>query len=78
MQTRGAAVAVPALRHRPAPTAVHRDAPAGTIGALAGILAAYLIFDLPWLTLPPMLFALLTVAKVRRPRTVTVAAAAVP
>jgi len=31
-------------------------------GALAGILAAYLIFDLPWLTLPPMLFALLTVA----------------
>jgi len=46
-------------------------------GALAGILAAYLIFDLPWLTLPPMLFALLTVAAVRGPRTVTVAAAAV-
>jgi len=45
-------------------------------GALAGILAAYLIFDLPWLTLPPMLFALLTVAAVRGPRTVTVAAAA--
>jgi len=37
-------------------------------GALAGILAAYLIFDLPWLTLPPMLFALLTVAAVRGPR----------
>ena len=46
-------------------------------GALAGILAAYLIFDLPWLTLPPMLFALLTVAAVRGHRTVTVAAAAV-
>jgi len=46
------------------------------VGALAGILAAYLIFDLPWLTLPPMLFALLTVAEVRGPRTVTVAAAA--
>jgi hypothetical protein len=45
-------------------------------GALAGILAAYLIFDLPWLTLPPMLFALLTVAAVRGHRTVTVAAAA--
>jgi len=45
-------------------------------GALAGILAAYLIFDLPWLTLPPMLFALLTVAAVRGPRTVTAAAAA--
>src|SRR5215831_16164125 len=44
--------------------------------ALAGILAAYLIFDLPWLSLPPMLFALLTVAAVRGPRTVTVAAAA--
>jgi hypothetical protein len=39
-------------------------------GALAGILAAYLIFDLPWLTLPPMLFALLTVAAVRGRRTV--------
>ena len=46
------------------------------VGALAGILAAYLIFDLPWLTLPPMLFALLTVAEVRGPRTATVAAAA--
>ena len=46
-------------------------------GALAGILAAYLIFDLPWLTLPPMLFALVTVAAVRDHRTVTVAAAAV-
>ena len=45
-------------------------------GALAGILAAYLIFDLPWLTLPPMLFALLTVAAVRGHRTVIVAAAA--
>ncbi len=45
-------------------------------GALAGILAAYLIFDLPWLTLPPMLFALLTVAAVRDHRTVTVASAA--
>ena len=45
-------------------------------GALAGILAAYLVFDLPWLTLPPMLFALLTVAAVRGHRTVTVAAAA--
>ena len=45
-------------------------------GALAGILAAYLIVDVPWLTLPPMLFALLTVAAVRGPRTVTVAAAA--
>ena len=45
-------------------------------GALAGILAAYLIFDLPWLTLPPMLFALLTVAAVRGHRTVTVAAVA--
>src|SRR5262249_13091300 len=46
-------------------------------GALAGILAAYLTFSLPWLPLPPMLFALLTVAAVRGPRTVTVAAAAV-
>jgi hypothetical protein len=45
-------------------------------GALAGILAAYLIFDLPWLTLPPMLFALLTVAAVRDHRMVTVASAA--
>jgi hypothetical protein len=45
-------------------------------GALAGILAAYLVFDLLWLTLPPMLFALLTVAAVRGRRTVTVAAAA--
>ena len=45
-------------------------------GALAGILAAYLIFNLPWLTLPPMLFALLTVAAIRGHRTVTVAAAA--
>src|SRR6266480_3457701 len=45
-------------------------------GALAGILAAYLIFDLPWLTLPPMLFALLTVAAVRDRRTVALAAAA--
>ena len=46
------------------------------VAALAGILAAYLIFDLPWLTLPPMLFALLTVAAVRGHRTVIVAAAA--
>jgi len=46
-------------------------------GALAGILAAYLIFDLPWLTLPPMLFALLTVAAVRGPRTVAATAAAI-
>ena len=46
------------------------------VGALAGILTAYLIFDLPWLTLPPMLLALLTVAAVRDHRTVTVAAAA--
>jgi len=46
-------------------------------GALAGILAAYLVFDLPWLTLPPLLFALLTVAAVRDRRTVAVAAAAV-
>lgn len=45
-------------------------------GALAGILAAYLIFDLPWLTLPPMLFALLTVAAVRDRRTVALAATA--
>ena len=46
------------------------------VGALVGILAAYLVFDLPWLTLPPMLFALLTVAAVRGHRTVTVAAVA--
>jgi membrane-bound metal-dependent hydrolase YbcI (DUF457 family) len=45
-------------------------------GALAGILAAYLVFDLPWLTLPPMLFALLTVAAVRGHRTVSVTATA--
>jgi hypothetical protein len=45
-------------------------------GALAGILAAYLIFDLPWLTLPPLLFTLLTVAAARDHRTVTAAAAA--
>jgi hypothetical protein len=47
------------------------------VGTLAGILAAYLVFDLPWLTLPPLLFALLTVAAVRDRRTVAVAAAAV-
>jgi len=45
-------------------------------GALAGILAACLIFDLSWLTLPPMLFALLTVAAVRDHRMVIVASAA--
>jgi hypothetical protein len=47
------------------------------VGALAGILGAYLIFQLPWLTLPPMLFALLTVAAARDRRTVAFAAAAV-
>jgi hypothetical protein len=33
VQAHGAAVAFPALRHRPAPTALHRDAPACTTGA---------------------------------------------
>jgi len=45
------------------------------VGALAGILAAYMIFQLPWLTLPPMLFALLTVAATRDRRTAAFAAA---
>jgi ABC-2 type transport system permease protein len=47
------------------------------VGALAGILAVYLVFDLPWLTLPPMLFMLLTVAAIRDRRAVAVATAAV-
>ncbi len=57
-------VALLLRRHKPA-------------GALAGILAAYLIFDLPWLTLPPMLLMLLTVAAIRDRRTVAVATTAV-
>ena len=47
------------------------------VGALVGILAAYLVFDLPWLTLPPLLFMLLTVAAVRDRRTAAAATAAV-
>ena len=47
------------------------------VGALAGILAAYLIFDLPWLTLPPLLFMLLTVAAIRDRRTAAIATAVV-
>lgn len=47
------------------------------VGALAGILAAYLIFQLPWLTLPPLLFMLLNVAASRDRRTVAVATSAV-
>lgn len=46
-------------------------------GALAGILAAYLIFDLPWLTVPPILFALLLVAAIRDHRTAVFATTAV-
>jgi hypothetical protein len=46
------------------------------IGALAGILAAYLLFDLDPLTLPPMLLALLTVAMIRDRRAVAIATAA--
>jgi len=45
-------------------------------GALAGILAAYLAFDLDPLLLPAVLFALLTVAATRGRRTAAVAAAA--
>jgi hypothetical protein len=44
------------------------------VGALAGILAVYLLFELDPLLLPAVLFALLTVATVRNPRTVAVAA----
>jgi hypothetical protein len=47
------------------------------VGALVGILAAYLVFELPWLTLPPLLFMLLTVAAVRDRRTAAAATAAV-
>jgi hypothetical protein len=47
------------------------------VGALAGILAAYLLFDLGPLLLPAVLLALLTVAVIRDHRTVAVAAAAI-
>ena len=46
------------------------------VGALAGILAAYLLFQLDPLLLPAVLFALLTVATERDKRTAAVAAAA--
>jgi hypothetical protein len=45
-------------------------------GALAGVLAAYLAFDLDPLLLPGVLFALLTVAVTRDRRTAAVVAAA--
>jgi hypothetical protein len=45
-------------------------------GALAGVLAAYLAFDLDLLLLPAVLVALLTVAATRGRRTAVVAAAA--
>jgi hypothetical protein len=46
------------------------------VGALVGVLAAYLAFDLDPLLLPGVLFALLAVATTRDRRTVAVAAAA--
>ena len=46
------------------------------VGALTGILAAYLIFDLDPLLLPAVLVALFTVAATRHRRTTIVAAAA--
>jgi len=46
------------------------------VGALAGILAAYLLFALDPLLLPAVLFALLTVAVARDHRTAAAAAAA--
>jgi hypothetical protein len=45
------------------------------VGALAGILAAYLLVDLDPLLLPGLLFALFTVAAIRQRRTTAVAAA---
>jgi|GEM_PF-1804713 len=44
------------------------------VGALAGILAVYLLFSLDPLLLPAVLFALLTVATARGSRTVAIAA----
>jgi len=46
------------------------------VGALAGILAVYLLFSLDPLLLPAVLFALLTVAVERDQRTAVIAAAA--
>jgi hypothetical protein len=46
------------------------------VGALAGILAVYLLFDLDPLLLPAVLFALLTVAMERDGRATVIAAAA--
>ena len=46
------------------------------VGALAGILAVYLVFSLDPLLLPAVLFALLTVAATRGHRTAAIAAAA--
>jgi hypothetical protein len=46
------------------------------VGALAGILAVYLLFALDPLLLPAVLFALLTVAMERDRRTAVIAAAA--
>jgi hypothetical protein len=46
------------------------------VGALAGILAVYMLFELDPLLLPAVLFALFTVATIRDHRTVAIAAAA--
>jgi hypothetical protein len=46
------------------------------VGALAGVLAAYLAFDLDPLLLPGVLFALLTVATIRHRHTLILAATA--